>query len=65
MAVYEDILRRLADAGAKWVQVDEPALGPDLSPDARAAFMPAYSRLGTTTKGAKICLATELTRAEA
>lgn len=37
-AVYAEILRKLADAGAEWVQMDEPILVTDLSPAQRDAF---------------------------
>jgi 5-methyltetrahydropteroyltriglutamate--homocysteine methyltransferase len=45
LGVYEDVLRRLAEAGAEWVQIDEPCLGLDLDDRARAAYGRAYDRL--------------------
>lgn len=36
--VYEELLRRLAAAGADWVQLDEPILAVDLPPGALAAI---------------------------
>jgi 5-methyltetrahydropteroyltriglutamate--homocysteine methyltransferase len=40
--VYVDVLKRLADAGARWVQIDEPCLVLDLDDTARAAFRRTY-----------------------
>ena len=47
LPVYGEILQRLRDAGAAWVQIDEPILVLDLPADWRAAFESAYSRLQT------------------
>ncbi len=50
LPVYVELLGRLADAGAEWVQLDEPALvseSIDVDPaDARAALARAYDVLG-------------------
>ncbi len=56
--VYEEILGRLADAGADWVQIDEPMLALDIAPEVRAALASAYRRLGAVSAKIKICLAT-------
>ncbi|HEY3454348.1 MAG TPA: 5-methyltetrahydropteroyltriglutamate--homocysteine S-methyltransferase [Bryobacteraceae bacterium] len=56
--VYEDVLRRLSDAGANWVQIDEPCLVLDLSEPARAAFAGTYSRLSAAAPRIKILIAT-------
>lgn len=45
VAVYGDILTRLADQGVDWVQVDEPALVLDLPQQWKQAYESAYSRL--------------------
>jgi len=50
LPVYEDILRRLEIAGAEWVQIDEPCLVLDLTPETRNAFTSAYARLTCSTK---------------
>jgi 5-methyltetrahydropteroyltriglutamate--homocysteine methyltransferase len=42
LPIYVEVLRRLAQAGADWVQIDEPALVLDLTPRARKAFVDAY-----------------------
>ncbi|WP_280938769.1 5-methyltetrahydropteroyltriglutamate--homocysteine S-methyltransferase [Meiothermus taiwanensis] len=56
LPVYEALLARLRDEGVAWVQLDEPILGLDLSPEWRVAFAPAYRRLGAA--GIPILLAT-------
>ena len=40
------------------MQIDEPALALDLTPEVRAAFRAAYLRLGAVSRKIKICLAT-------
>jgi 5-methyltetrahydropteroyltriglutamate--homocysteine methyltransferase len=56
LPVYEEVLARLADKGAAWVQVDEPLLITDLSDAARRAFTRAYTRLASG--GPKLMLTT-------
>jgi 5-methyltetrahydropteroyltriglutamate--homocysteine methyltransferase len=58
LPVYEELLRRLAQAGADWVQIDEPALVLDLIPNEREAFRFACERLAKAAPGLKIMLAT-------
>ena len=48
LPVYAQILAELADAGAAWVQVDEPALALNLDGKSRAALIHAY---GTLSRG--------------
>ncbi len=43
--VYVEILTRLKDAGADWVQIDEPCLVLDLDQDALVAYRSAYNGL--------------------
>lgn len=45
LPVYVELLEALAEAGAEWVQIDEPALVTDLDPTWRAAFQSAYDAL--------------------
>lgn len=45
LPVYEDILRRLAEAGADWIQIDEPCLVLDLDEKAHQAYHEAYQYL--------------------
>lgn len=58
LPVYAEVLRRLADAGAEWVQIDEPLLVLDLNPETRAAYQAAFDRLSRTAPGLKILLTT-------
>ena len=45
LPIYAEMLRLLAEAGASWVQLDEPCLVLDLSDTARTAFGNAYATL--------------------
>jgi len=57
LPVYAELLTRLRDAGADWVQIDEPCLALDLDHAERAAAELAYGRLATDVPGLKIMLA--------
>ena len=56
LALYATVLARLEEAGAEWVQIDEPILVTDLTDRQRRAFTRAYAKLGRA--GPKIMLAT-------
>lgn len=56
LAVYEQVLRRLAAQGVEWVQIDEPVLVLDLPQAWRAALAGVYASL--TAQGPKVLLAT-------
>ncbi|MFC4052509.1 5-methyltetrahydropteroyltriglutamate--homocysteine S-methyltransferase [Actinomadura syzygii] len=56
--VYSELLERLAGAGAKWVQLDEPALVADRSEEEIAALRSAYARLGRLTSRPRLMVAT-------
>jgi 5-methyltetrahydropteroyltriglutamate--homocysteine methyltransferase len=58
LPVYVDVLRRLAAAGADWVQLDEPCLVLDLDDAMRRALQQAYRLLAREVPGLKIMLAT-------
>ena len=58
LPVYVELLRKLQDAGADWVQIDEPALVLDLDDRQRAAFTTAYQHLVDKLTGLKLMLAT-------
>jgi len=45
LSPYIELLEQLADAGADWVQLDEPCLVQDLDDDDRAAYRHAYATL--------------------
>ncbi|MEQ9815745.1 MAG: 5-methyltetrahydropteroyltriglutamate--homocysteine S-methyltransferase [Azospirillaceae bacterium] len=57
LPVYEQVLNRLAEAGASWVQIDEPILVLDLSEAEKAALKTAYERLARSAS-LKILVAT-------
>ncbi|MCK8784900.1 5-methyltetrahydropteroyltriglutamate--homocysteine S-methyltransferase [Roseomonas sp. NAR14] len=58
LPVYAEMLRRLAAAGAEWVQIDEPCLVLDLDQTDRAALRDAYAALAGAAPGLKLMLAT-------
>ncbi|MFG1943450.1 5-methyltetrahydropteroyltriglutamate--homocysteine S-methyltransferase [Nonomuraea sp. NPDC048826] len=49
LACYEELLGTLAAEGVAWVQLDEPALVADRTPEELAAVRTAYDRLGRAT----------------
>lgn len=56
LPLYSQLLVQLREAGAEWVQLDEPILGLDLPNAWRNAFEPAYWLLNQS--GAQLLLAT-------
>ena len=50
--IYSELLSLLADNGAQWVQLDEPALVTDISPDAPALAEAVYNALGAAEQPA-------------
>jgi len=58
LPVYAEMLRRLATAGASWVQIDEPCLVLDLDEQDRAALREAYATLAAAAPGLKLMLTT-------
>ena len=56
--LYTDLLGQLADAGAEWVQIDEPVLVTDISADAPALAEKVYNTLGALDKRPAIHVAT-------
>jgi 5-methyltetrahydropteroyltriglutamate--homocysteine methyltransferase len=62
LPVYEDVLLALAQAGADWLQIDEPCLVLDLDGDTLEAYQATYERLATYlaahTPSLRILLAT-------
>jgi 5-methyltetrahydropteroyltriglutamate--homocysteine methyltransferase len=59
LPVYEELLQQLKEEGAETVQIDEPVLVFDLPSKTKAAFKPAYNKLGSLgSKSPKIVLAT-------
>jgi 5-methyltetrahydropteroyltriglutamate--homocysteine methyltransferase len=59
LPLYIELLTKLKEAGAEDVQIDEPVLVFDLPAKSKAAFKPAYEKLGALgSKGPRIVLAT-------
>jgi 5-methyltetrahydropteroyltriglutamate--homocysteine methyltransferase len=56
LPVYAQVLKALNEAGAQWVQIDEPCLVLDLTEAAREAFATAYADLAKA--GPKLMLTT-------
>ncbi len=56
LPVYRELLDKLADAGAQWVQIDEPALVTELDTHWQQAFIRAYH--GLQASRVKLLLAT-------
>ncbi|WP_411833545.1 5-methyltetrahydropteroyltriglutamate--homocysteine S-methyltransferase [Pseudoxanthomonas mexicana] len=57
LPVYAELLAKLKDAGAEWVQIDEPCLVLDLDEAAHAAYRRAYAALAQAARP-KLLLAT-------
>lgn len=61
VGIYSELLSLLADpsvGGAQWVQIDEPALVTDISPDAPALAEAVYNALGRVSNRPAIYVAT-------
>ena len=56
--VYVDIINRLKQLGAEWVQLDEPCLALDLSKKDKEAFEFAYRYIANRVSGVKSLVAT-------
>ncbi|WP_285008371.1 5-methyltetrahydropteroyltriglutamate--homocysteine S-methyltransferase [Pedobacter faecalis] len=56
--VYVEIINRLKQQGAKWIQLDEPCLVLDLSDKEKQAFEFAYRTIAKQTGGVKLLVAT-------
>jgi 5-methyltetrahydropteroyltriglutamate--homocysteine methyltransferase len=57
LPVYIDVLKKLEDAGAVWVQIDEPFLVTDLTEKQKEAYKYAFKEIRNKT-GLKLLLAT-------
>lgn len=58
LPVYEEILTKLADAGAQYVQIDEPYLALDIDADTKALYARVFDKLAAAAKGIKLIVAT-------
>ena len=57
LPAYQELLKKLAQAGASAVQLDEPILATDLSASQREAFRVAYRALADATSGLDLTVA--------
>ncbi len=62
LAAYRELLQDLVQAGAAWIQIDEPILAMALTPEWQMAFQVAYQRLADV--GAKLLLTVYFGRIE-
>ena len=58
LPVYEELLGRLAAAGAAWIQIDEPTLVQDRTREEFDALAAALERLAAASGGAKLLVQT-------
>ncbi|MDB5374553.1 MAG: 5-methyltetrahydropteroyltriglutamate--homocysteine methyltransferase [Belnapia sp.] len=58
LPAYASLLHGIAEAGAAWVQLDEPCLATDLPPGAAEAYRSAYRALAEAVPGLPLLLAT-------
>ncbi len=58
LPVYEEMLSKLAAAGADWIQIDEPCLVLDLDVAVQAIFQQTYTRLSAVSSSLRLLLAT-------
>jgi len=56
--VYVEIINRLRQQGAKWIQLDEPCLALDLTKKEKEAFDYAYRAISNRVSGIKLLVAT-------
>ena len=58
LLVYTQLLQQLQQAGATWVQIDEPCLVLDLTPEQRSFYQYAYTKIKAAAPSLQILLAT-------
>jgi 5-methyltetrahydropteroyltriglutamate--homocysteine methyltransferase len=58
LPVYKELLKKFADAGVEWVQIDEPILAYDLTPEVKSEFKAAYDYLATVDSRLKVLFTT-------
>ncbi|MBL1409742.1 5-methyltetrahydropteroyltriglutamate--homocysteine S-methyltransferase [Sphingobacterium faecale] len=58
LPVYEQILSKLADAGAKYIQIDEPYLALDIDAKTKALYNQVFERLNSAAGNAKLIATT-------
>src|SRR5690606_35761130 len=55
---YQDVLTRLDELGAQWIQLDEPCLVTGLTPEDIRLFAELYRSVLSAKKGAKLVIQT-------
>jgi 5-methyltetrahydropteroyltriglutamate--homocysteine methyltransferase len=58
LPIYESVLHQIDQAGADWIQLDEPMLALDTRDEACHAFTSAYETLSKVSSGLRILVAT-------
>lgn len=58
LPVYEEIISKLADAGAQYIQIDEPYLALDIDAKVKALYTTVFEKLNAAAKGAKLIATT-------
>jgi 5-methyltetrahydropteroyltriglutamate--homocysteine methyltransferase len=58
LPVYEQLLAKLAAAGAEWVQIDEPYLALDIDESTRGIYRDVFTRLKAAAPNLKLVVAT-------
>lgn len=58
VSVYEEIIGKLAAAGAEWIQLDEPIFSTDLSEQQREVLKAAYDRISKAKGSTKLLVTT-------
>ncbi|WP_164109456.1 MULTISPECIES: 5-methyltetrahydropteroyltriglutamate--homocysteine S-methyltransferase [Sphingobacterium] len=58
LPVYEQILSKLAEAGAKYIQIDEPYLALDIDAKTKALYTSVFARLNAAAGSAKLIATT-------
>lgn len=58
LPVYEEILNKLAAAGAQYIQIDEPYLGLDIEESTRELYGKVFEKLNAAASGAKLIVTT-------
>jgi len=58
LPLYKQLLKKLADAGVEWVQMDEPILTYDLNEEVKSEFKAAYDHLATADDRLKLLFTT-------
>ncbi|HIY75586.1 MAG TPA: 5-methyltetrahydropteroyltriglutamate--homocysteine S-methyltransferase [Candidatus Sphingobacterium stercorigallinarum] len=58
LPVYEEIVTKLAEAGAQYIQIDEPYLGLDIDDATRQLYAQVFDKLHTAANAAKLIVTT-------